>query len=198
MGLIGNTCFKGTPGVLKHYSGLPLASPGGPLNQTNSWRQNTFPWCRFKVDYDGTFKYWFSSYCLRWEWCFQGDRKNVRLFCILRMSLIIKKHFLRRPAHPIQKLRSLLIGSTEDRKVVKGYGHLRSSEDRKVWKKNLSILWLLFLHDMFHMHGNEMQIYFWQRIMCHCIKDSCHQITPLLVKNTYAHVIYGVSVCAYN
>ncbi len=33
MGFIGNTCFKGTPGVLKHYSGLPLASPGGPLNR---------------------------------------------------------------------------------------------------------------------------------------------------------------------
>ncbi len=33
MGLIGNTCFKGTPGVLKHYSGLPLASPGGPLKE---------------------------------------------------------------------------------------------------------------------------------------------------------------------
>ncbi len=32
MGLIGNTCFKGTPGVLKHYSGLPMANPGGPLN----------------------------------------------------------------------------------------------------------------------------------------------------------------------
>ncbi len=31
MGLIGNTCFKGTPGVLKHYSGLPTANPGGPL-----------------------------------------------------------------------------------------------------------------------------------------------------------------------
>ncbi len=32
MGLIGNTCFKGTLGVLKHYSGLPMANPGGPLN----------------------------------------------------------------------------------------------------------------------------------------------------------------------
>ncbi len=31
MGLIGNTCFKGTPGVLNHYSGLPMANPGGPL-----------------------------------------------------------------------------------------------------------------------------------------------------------------------
>ncbi len=28
---IGNTRFKGTPGVLKHYSGLPMANPGGPL-----------------------------------------------------------------------------------------------------------------------------------------------------------------------
>ncbi len=31
MGLIGNTCFKGTPGVLKHYCSLPMANPGGPL-----------------------------------------------------------------------------------------------------------------------------------------------------------------------
>ncbi len=29
---IGNTYFKGTPGVLKHYSGLSIANPGGPLN----------------------------------------------------------------------------------------------------------------------------------------------------------------------
>ncbi len=33
MGLIGNTCFKGTPGVLKHYSGLPMANPGGLLKE---------------------------------------------------------------------------------------------------------------------------------------------------------------------
>ena len=28
---IGYTCFKGTPGVLKHYSGSPMTNPGGPL-----------------------------------------------------------------------------------------------------------------------------------------------------------------------
>ena len=27
--MIGNTCFKGTPEVLKHYSGLLTANPGG-------------------------------------------------------------------------------------------------------------------------------------------------------------------------
>ena len=31
MGLIGNACFKGTPGVLKHCSGLPMVNPGGPF-----------------------------------------------------------------------------------------------------------------------------------------------------------------------
>ncbi len=36
MGLIGTTCFKGTPGVLKHYSGLPMANPGGPLKITHA------------------------------------------------------------------------------------------------------------------------------------------------------------------
>ena len=30
MGLIGNACFKGTPGVLKHCSDLPIVNPGGP------------------------------------------------------------------------------------------------------------------------------------------------------------------------
>ncbi len=34
MGLNGDNCFKGTPGVLKHYSGLPMANPDGPLNAT--------------------------------------------------------------------------------------------------------------------------------------------------------------------
>ena len=31
MGLIGNAYFEGTPGVLKHSSGLPIVNPGGPL-----------------------------------------------------------------------------------------------------------------------------------------------------------------------
>ena len=35
MGLISNICFKGTPGFFKHYSGLPMANPGGPLKKIN-------------------------------------------------------------------------------------------------------------------------------------------------------------------
>ncbi len=35
MGLIGNACFKGTPGISKHCSGLPTINPGGPLNFSN-------------------------------------------------------------------------------------------------------------------------------------------------------------------
>ncbi len=31
MSLIGNVWFKGTPGLLKHCSGLPMVNPGGPL-----------------------------------------------------------------------------------------------------------------------------------------------------------------------
>ena len=35
MGFIGNACFKGTPGVLKHCSGLPMVNPGGPLKEAS-------------------------------------------------------------------------------------------------------------------------------------------------------------------
>ena len=31
MVLIGNSCFEGTPGVLKHCSGVPMSSPDCPL-----------------------------------------------------------------------------------------------------------------------------------------------------------------------
>ncbi len=38
MGLIGNACFKGTPGGLKHCSGLPMVNLGDPLN-TNAYQK---------------------------------------------------------------------------------------------------------------------------------------------------------------
>ena len=32
--------YKGTPGVLKHYSSFPLASPGGPLKNVVCYRED--------------------------------------------------------------------------------------------------------------------------------------------------------------
>ena len=51
MGLIGNTCFKGTPGVLKHYSGLPMANPGGPLNKSTSVLKGPCLQCTLNIEF---------------------------------------------------------------------------------------------------------------------------------------------------